>query len=57
MIRKLDPEKLAKLHKVDDLLDERYGKRGTPAREAMRERALNRYYSTEHLQPISRATC
>jgi DNA-binding XRE family transcriptional regulator len=45
MIRKLDPEKLAKLHKVSDLLDERYGKSGTPTREAQRERAYNWYYS------------
>jgi len=41
----LNPEKLAKLHKVDDLLDERYGKTGTPSRAAFEERALNWYYS------------
>jgi DNA-binding XRE family transcriptional regulator len=45
MIRKLDPEKLANLHKVSDLLDERYGKCGTSTREAQRERAYNWYYS------------
>ena len=44
MIRELDSEKLAKLHKVSDLLDERYGKPGTPTREAQRERAYNWYY-------------
>ena len=41
----LNPEKLAKLHKVDDLLDERYGKPGTLSRAAFEERALNWYYS------------
>jgi DNA-binding XRE family transcriptional regulator len=45
MTRKLNPEKLANLHKVSDLLDDRYGKHGTPTREAQRERAYNWYYS------------
>jgi len=45
MIRKLDPEKLAKLHKTEDLLEKRYGKRGTPEREAFHERAMARYYA------------
>ena len=44
MIRKLDPEKLAKLHNADEWLDERYGKPGTPSREAQRERAYSWYY-------------
>jgi DNA-binding XRE family transcriptional regulator len=45
MIQKLDPEKLAKLHNADEWLDERYGKDGTPTREAQRERAYNWYYA------------
>jgi len=45
MIRELDQKKLAKLHKVDDLLDECYGEEGTPTREAHRESAYNWYYS------------
>ncbi|MCL1933660.1 MAG: helix-turn-helix domain-containing protein [Candidatus Azobacteroides sp.] len=44
-MRKLDPEKLAKLHKTEDLLEKRYGKRGTPEREAFHERAMARYYA------------
>ena len=44
MIRKLDPEKLAKLHSFDDLLDKKYGKRGTDTRAAFEERALASYY-------------
>jgi ribosome-binding protein aMBF1 (putative translation factor) len=43
MIR-LNPEKLAKLHSYDDLLDKRYGKRGTPSRMAFEEKALAYYY-------------
>ena len=43
MIR-LDPEKVAKLHNVDDLLDKRYGKSGTPTRTAFEEKALAYYY-------------
>jgi len=45
MIRKLDPEKLDKLHKTEKLLEKRYGKRGTPQREAFHEVALARYYA------------
>ena len=41
----LNPEKLAKLHNVDDLLDSRYGVSGTDSRTAFEERALNWYYS------------
>jgi hypothetical protein len=40
----LDPQKLAKLHNVDDLLDERYGKRGTPERQEFYNKALSWYY-------------
>jgi hypothetical protein len=43
MIR-LDPEKVAKLHSFDDLLDKKYGKRGTPTRTAFEEKALAYYY-------------
>jgi DNA-binding XRE family transcriptional regulator len=38
-------DKLSKLKTVDDLLDNRYGKSGTPSRVAFEERALNWYYS------------
>ena len=44
MIRKLDPEKVAKLHSYDDLLDKKYGKRGTYNRNAFEEKALAYYY-------------
>jgi len=37
-------EKLAKLHKVDDLLDERYGKPGTQSRMDFENKALAWYY-------------
>ena len=45
MIRKLDPDKLGKLHKTEDLLEKRYGKLGTPEREAFHEEALAHYYA------------
>jgi len=45
MIRKLDPEKLAKLHTADDLLTKRYGEKGTPTRIAFEKRALENYYA------------
>jgi len=45
MIRKLDPEKLAKLHKTEDLLERRYGKLGTKEREEFHEKALANYYA------------
>jgi len=45
MIRKLDPEKLAKLHKTEKLIEQRHGKRGTLEREMFRELAIARYYS------------
>ena len=44
MIQKLDPEKVAKLHSFDDLLDKKYGKRGTDTRNAFEEKALAYYY-------------
>lgn len=40
----LNPEKVTKLHRVDDLLDKRYGKEGTPTRIAFEEKALAWYY-------------
>jgi len=40
----LDPEKIAKLHSYDDLLDKKYGERGTPSRIAFEEKALAHYY-------------
>jgi len=45
MIRKLDPDKLKKLHKTEDLLEKRYGKQGTQEREAFHEIALAHYYA------------
>jgi DNA-binding XRE family transcriptional regulator len=44
MIRKLDPGQVAKLHKVDDLFDKRYGKEGTPTREAFEQHTQSWYY-------------
>ncbi|MDR2008928.1 MAG: helix-turn-helix domain-containing protein [Bacteroidales bacterium] len=40
----LNPEKVAKLHSFDDLLDKEYGKTGTSSRAAFHERALAYYY-------------
>jgi len=40
----LNPEKVAKLHSFDDLLDKKYGKRGTATRSAFEEKALAYYY-------------
>ncbi|GAB6012234.1 helix-turn-helix transcriptional regulator [Viscerimonas tarda] len=40
----LNPEKLAKLRTVDDLLDERHGKSGTPSRIEFENKALAWYY-------------
>ena len=40
----LDPEKVAKLHSFDDLLDKKYGKTGTSSRNAFHEKALAYYY-------------
>lgn len=41
----LNPEKIAKLHNADELLDRKYGKRGTATRTAFEEKALSRYYA------------
>ena len=40
----LNPEKVAKLHSFDELLDKEYGKIGTPTRAAFHEKALAYYY-------------
>ncbi|ATC37703.1 XRE family transcriptional regulator [Elizabethkingia anophelis] len=45
MIKQLDPKKLSKLKRADDYLDEKYGKEGTPERQALMERAYNWYYT------------
>ena len=41
---KLDESKLAKLKTADQLLDEEYGKEGTPARTEFHEKAMAWYY-------------
>lgn len=43
-MKQLDPEKLARLRKVDDLLDSRYGKEGTQSRKDFESKALVWYY-------------
>jgi ribosome-binding protein aMBF1 (putative translation factor) len=40
----LDPNKLAKLHNIEDLFDEMYGKEGTAARTVFKEKSLAWYY-------------
>jgi DNA-binding XRE family transcriptional regulator len=40
----MDPQKLVKLHNVSDLLDERYGEKGTLEREKFHNKALSWYY-------------
>jgi ribosome-binding protein aMBF1 (putative translation factor) len=40
----LNPEKVAKLHNTNELLDKKYGKRGTSTRIAFEEKALAYYY-------------
>ena len=40
----LNPEKEAKLHSYDDLLDTKYGKRGSQTRADFEEKALAYYY-------------
>jgi DNA-binding XRE family transcriptional regulator len=41
---KFNEEKLAKLRTADEWFDERYGKPGTPTREAFEQHALSWYY-------------
>ena len=43
-MRKLNPEKLAKLSSFNDELDERYGAPGTPQRERFNEESLAWFY-------------
>lgn len=43
-MRKLNPEKLAKLSKVNDDLDKHYGARGTAEREAFDEESIAWFY-------------
>lgn len=43
-MRKLDQDKLASLSKVNDDLDERYGKQGTPGREKFDEESIAWFY-------------
>jgi DNA-binding XRE family transcriptional regulator len=45
MARNISPEKLAKLHNTDAILDRKYGKRGTDTRTAFEEKAYTAYYS------------
>ena len=40
----LNPKKVAKLHSFDDLLNNKYGQRGTTTRSAFEEKALAYYY-------------
>ena len=41
----LDPKKVAQLHDTNELLDRKYGKRGTPTRTAFEEKAMANYYA------------
>jgi ribosome-binding protein aMBF1 (putative translation factor) len=43
-MRTLDPEKLAQLSTFNDLLDEKFGKMGTPKREQFNEESLVWFY-------------
>ena len=40
----LNPDKVVKLHSFDNLLDKKYGKRGTVTRSVFEEKALAYYY-------------
>ncbi|GHT57489.1 hypothetical protein AGMMS49982_24390 [Bacteroidia bacterium] len=42
---KFSEEKLAKLKRGDEHFDKRYGKEGTPTREAFHSRAISLYYA------------
>lgn len=41
---RIDEEKLKKLHNMNEYMDEKYGKVGTPRREALHEEAMRWYY-------------
>ncbi|MDR1884475.1 MAG: helix-turn-helix domain-containing protein [Prevotella sp.] len=43
-MKKLNPEKVARLHSYDDLLNKKYGKRGTPERAASENKAIAYYF-------------
>jgi len=45
MARNLNPEKISKLHNTGEILDRKYGKRGTVSRSAFEENAYSAYYS------------
>lgn len=43
-MRKLDENKLAKLHTAGELLDKKYGEAGTESRTAFHEKSITWYY-------------
>lgn len=43
-MRKISPEKLAKLATANDIIDQKYGELGTPAREQFNEESLAWFY-------------
>lgn len=43
-MRKLNPEKISKLSKVNDMLDEKYGELGTPSREEFNAESIAWFY-------------
>lgn len=43
-MRNFDEKKLARLHTASELLDQQYGKEGTPSRTAFEEKAKAYYY-------------
>ena len=45
MARNLNPEKISKLHDTGEILDRKYGKRGTVSRSSFEENAYAAYYS------------
>lgn len=44
-MRKLDPQKIAKLRSFDAILDDKYGKQGSPERTAFEEKAVTNYFA------------
>jgi len=45
MTRNLNPEKISKLHNTGEILDRKYGERGTDSRSVFEENAYAAYYS------------
>lgn len=43
-MRNIDPQKLAGLHTVNEMLNEKYGELGTPSREQFNEESLAWFY-------------